>query len=66
VDRAKAETSGVNSGLLTPPDETASESHAQNTCGFGDLHRRSSVCTFGLDLDDVSRACKNEPPDAGG
>jgi hypothetical protein len=63
---AKAGTFGVNSCLLTQPDETASELHAQNTCGFRDLHRRSGACAFGLDLDDVSRACYDEPPDAGG
>jgi hypothetical protein len=63
---AKVETVGVTSCLFTPPDETASAAHAQNTSGFGDLRRRSSACAFGLDLDDVSRACYDEPPDAGG
>ena len=64
--RDGGETFGVNSCLLTQPDETASELHARNTCEFRDLHRRSGACAFGLDLDDVSRACYDEPPGAGG
>jgi hypothetical protein len=66
VDRAKAETSGVDFCPLHPPDETASERRAKNMHGFGDLRRRSGAYAFGLDLDDVSRACYDEPPGAGG
>jgi len=66
VDRPKAATSGVDSCPLLPPDETASEQPSKNTCGFGDLRRRSGAYAFGLDLDDISRACYDEPPGAGG
>jgi hypothetical protein len=56
MDRAKAETSGVDSCPLIPSDETASERRAKNMRGFGDLRRRPGAHAFGLDLDDVSRA----------
>jgi len=66
VDRAKVETSGVHSCPLLPSDETASERRAKNMRGFGDLRRRSGADALGLDFDDVSRACYDKPPGAGG
>jgi hypothetical protein len=62
----RRETSGVNSRPLSSPYDDASERRAKNMCGFGDLRRRSDAYAFGLDLDDVPRACYDEPPGAGG